>query len=109
MPLYNDSSLPVSIDTTPSTNATIFTGTIGTASVQLLSANSTRKGFSIFNNSSRIVYLGVNANVSTSASYFVKINANSLYEWGFASIYTGAVFAIANGANANCQVLEITP
>ncbi|OIP78086.1 MAG: hypothetical protein AUK48_02400 [Oscillatoriales cyanobacterium CG2_30_44_21] len=109
MALYVDSSVPANLDPTPSNSATIATRTVGTSSQQLIAANPNRKGFSIFNNSSRIVYLGVTTNVSTTANYFTRIPANSLYEWSFASIYTGAVFAIGNGANAICHVLEITP
>lgn len=109
MALYVDSSVPANLDPTPSNSATIANVTVGTSSQQLIAANASRKGFSIFNNSNRIVYLGVNTNVSTTANYFTRIPANSLYEWSFDSSYTGAVFAIANGASAICQVLEITP
>lgn len=111
MALFTDSSFPVTVDATPSNNATISTTSVGTSSQQLIAANalSSRLGFSIFNSSNRIVYLGVNSNVSTTANYFTRIPANGLYEWSFASIYKGAIFAIANGAGATVQVMELAP
>lgn len=109
MALYVDTSIPSNIDATPSNNATLPNVTVGTSSQQLIAANQSRLGFSIFNNSNRIVYLGINSNVSTTSNYFARIPANSLYEWSLTSIYRGAIFAIANGTNAICQVLETTP
>lgn len=109
MALYVDTSIPANLDPTPSDNATIQNVTIGTSSQQLIAVNQNRHGFSVFNNSNRIVYLGINTNVSATANYFTRIPANSLYEWSLPNIYTGAVFAIANGTNAICQVLETTP
>lgn len=109
MALYTDSSFPANIDATPSNNATISTTNLGSSSQQLIAANPDRQGFSVYNNSSKIIYLGINSNVSTSSNFFARIPANGLYEWTFPSIYKGAVFAIANSNNVSCQVLELEP
>jgi len=109
MALYSDPSLPSNIDPTPSSNATITTVNVGTSPSQLLAANTTRKGFSIYNNSTRTVYIGTTSSVSVSAGFFARIPANTLYEWSNQTIYTGAIHAIANNSNASCQVFELTP
>ncbi|PZU92593.1 MAG: hypothetical protein DCE90_18095 [Pseudanabaena sp.] len=109
MALYSDLTIPANIDPTPSNNGAITNVTVGTSSQSLIAANPNRQGFSIFNNSNRIVYLGINSSVSATSNYFARIPANGLYEWTLSSIYRGAIFAIANGTNAICQVLETTP
>lgn len=108
MALYS-SNLPANIDPTPSNNATITTLTVGTSASQVLAANTPRKGFSVYNNSNRLIYLGTTASVSITSGFFAIIPANSLYEWSLQTMYTGAVFAIANNTNAPCQVFELTP
>jgi hypothetical protein len=109
MALYNNSVLPTNIDPTPSQTATITTVAVGNTAAQVLAANASRKGFSIYNNSNRILYIGTTNSVAVSSGLFAIIPANSLYEWSMASIYTGAVFAIANGTNGSAQVFELTP
>jgi hypothetical protein len=44
-----------------------------------------------------------------SGGFFAVIPANTLYEWSMNTIFTGAVFAIANGAGATAQIMELTP
>lgn len=109
MALYLQASIPANIDSTPSTSATTTTVSVGTIATQLLAANTNRKGFSIFNNSNRTLYLGTGNTVSSTSNFFAIVPANTLYEWSLATLYTGAVFAIANGTNASLQVLELTP
>jgi hypothetical protein len=109
MALYLQESIPANIDPTPSGTATISAVTVGTTATQLLAANTGRKGFSIFNNSTRTLYLGIGNTVLTTANFFAKVPANTLYEWSLPTLYTGSVFAIANGTNALLQVLELTP
>lgn len=109
MALYAPASVPANIDPTPSTTPTLTTVTVGTSAIQVLAAAATRKGFTIHNNSNRTVYLGTSNSVSTTSNFFAVIPANSLYEWSLQTIYTGAIFAIANGANAAIQAFELTP
>ncbi len=109
MALYLQASIPANLDSTPSSIATTTTVTVGTAATQLLAANTNRKGFSVFNNSNRTMYLGTGNTVSATANFFAVVPANTLYEWSLATLYTGAIFAIANGAGASSQILELTP
>ncbi len=109
MALYPLSFTPANIDPTPSATPTITNVVVGITAVSLLAANPNRKGFTVYNNSNRTLYLGTANTVTTAANFFAIIPANTLYEWNIESIYTGALFAIANGAGASCQVLELTP
>lgn len=97
------------IDPTPSTTANISSVTVGTTAVSILAANAERKGFSVYNNSNRKIRLGNTNAVTLTTGFFVIIPANTLYEWSGGSIYTGALFAIADGAGATCQISELTP
>lgn len=108
MALYSLSSVPSNIDPVPSSAGTVQTVTAGLTAASLLAANVIRKGFFIYNNSNRTVYIGLANSVSTTSGFFAIIPARALYEWSSPSIYTGAIFAIADGANANCQVSEFT-
>lgn len=108
MALYT-SVLPSNINTTPSATGTITAVAVGTTAVQVLAANANRKGFSIQNTSNRTLYLGIANTVSATANFFAIIPANGLYEWSMDSVYTGAVFAIANLASGSAQAFEISP
>jgi hypothetical protein len=108
--LYAPAILPANIDPTPSTNGGLNSSTVGTSAVQILAANLNRKGFSIFNASNnRTLFLGLSNSVSTSANHFIEIPPKGYFTWSMNTIFTGAIFAIANGSNATAQVLELTP
>lgn len=109
MALYLQQSIPSNIDATPSNNASITTVSVGTSAVQVLAANANRKGFTIHNNSNRTLYLGAANSVTTTQGFFAVVPANTLYEWSLSTMYTGAIFAIANGASASIQAFELTP
>jgi hypothetical protein len=110
MALYpTANALPTNIDPTPSANTAIATVTVGVAAVSLLAANANRKGMTIYNNSVRTLYLGVANTVTVTTGFFAIVPANTLYEWSVETSYVGALFAIANGAGASVQVMELTP
>lgn len=108
--LYAPAILPANIDPTPSTNGGLTSTTVSSSAVQILAANLNRKGFSIFNASNnRTLFLGLSNSVSTTSNYFVEIPPKGFFSWSQNTIFTGAIFAIASGSNANAQVLELTP
>jgi hypothetical protein len=109
MGLYSSQVVPANIDQTPSGSSTTATVGVGTTAVQLLAANLLRKGFSIYNNSNRSLFLGTSNGVLTTTGFFTIVPANTLYEWEMQSIYTGAIFAIASGPNGSAQTFEIAP
>jgi hypothetical protein len=65
MALYPIEIAIENIDPTPSGTAVISTVTVGTTAISILPAKAERKGFSVFNNSSRRVYLGNSNSVFT--------------------------------------------
>ncbi|MEE3716277.1 hypothetical protein V2H45_05915 [Tumidithrix elongata RA019] len=109
MALYPSSNFTGSLIPTPSTNPVVASATIGTSSSQILAANATRQSFSVYNNSNRTIALGFVTGVTLTANYFTLIPANALYEWSQEAIPTGAIFAIASGANAAVQISELNP
>lgn len=73
--------------------------------VTLLAANRKRKGASIFNDSTQILYVKLGANASAT-SYTSKVGVSGLYE--VAHEYTGIVTGLWASANGNARVTEVT-
>jgi hypothetical protein len=73
--------------------------------VDLLAANPNRKGFSIFNNSPGVLYIGYGVAPTTTA-FAAKINSQVYFE---APInFTGVVKGLWSNNNGNAQVTEFT-
>lgn len=73
-----------------------------TASI-ILAANTTRRGFSLLNTGTNVVYIGF-ANTVSSTNHGFSIAKGALYE---SSInYTGSVYAISAGGTASVNVIE---
>ena len=68
------------------------------------SVNGQRKGFTVFNDSTQILYLLLANAVSSSSNYTVQMVAGSYYESPFA--YSGVVKGIWASANGNAWVEE---
>lgn len=75
-------------------------------SVAVLAANTSRKGASVFNDSTAILYLKLNVAAASSSSYTVQMAAGSYYE--VPSGYNGALSGIWASANGNARVTEYT-
>jgi hypothetical protein len=100
MPIYADpSSSRIASTATPTTVAA------ATASTVILAANTSRKGATIWNNSSGTLSLefGATAVANTAA---VRLPANSVYEVPFD--YVGQIAGIWSNTNGNAQVREFT-
>ncbi len=74
------------------------------SSVQLLAATA-RKGFTIFNDSTQVLYIKYGATASAT-SYLAQIAASGFYEdpWG----WNGVVDGIWASANGNARIVELT-
>jgi len=97
--------------TITSTSANAGTGTHASvassaSNVTLLAANSSRKGFSIFNDSTQVLYVKLGATATTS-SYAFQVAAGGYYENG-PVVYSGNVDGIWASANGNARVVELT-
>ncbi|MBE8968378.1 hypothetical protein IQ277_19770 [Nostocales cyanobacterium LEGE 12452] len=103
MGLYNPPSAtlvqPTSDDSTPTTVAS------STTSVTILAGNSNRKGATIWNDSTAILFIEFGATATTSA-FAAKLFAGGYYEVPFH--YTGVISGIWSVANGNALVRELT-
>ncbi len=74
-----------------------------TSSVTLLASNTSRKGFSIYNDSTAILYIRFQATATTS-NFSVKLQPDAYYEDAIG--YTGIVDGIWASATGNARVTE---
>lgn len=76
------------------------------ASVSLIAANTSRKGLSIFNDTTANLYISFSGAAST-ANFKVKVAAGGYYEMAPEVIFTGQIFGIWDAAGAgNARVTE---
>lgn len=85
--------------------ATLSNVSSSASNVTLLAANAARKGATIFNDSSAILYVKFGTTASTS-SYTVQMAAGGYFEVPFG--YTGRIDGIWASANGNARVTELT-
>jgi hypothetical protein len=103
MALYNPPS--VTVTTPTSSTSTSSTVAAATTSGTVLAANSSRKGATIWNNSTANLYIDFDSAASAS-DFAVKISAGGYYEMPFS--YTGIISGIWDAANGNALVRELT-
>lgn len=90
-----------------SNTATLTSVASSASSVQLLAANASRRGASIQNTSTSILYvlLGT-ASATATTAHSVQMAANTYYEIPYG--YTGAVQGIWSSANGQANMTELT-
>jgi hypothetical protein len=81
--------------------------TSSATNVTLLASNASRKGFTIFNDSTSVLYVKFGATASAT-SFHVKMAAGSYYESPAGVNYTGIIDGIWASANGNARVGEFT-
>lgn len=95
-----------------------FNATLGTQStvagsasdVTILAANAGRKGATVYNDSTAILYLLVGSGTSSTSNYTVQLPAAAFYElpvWPD-GIYSGVIKGIWASATGNARVTEYT-
>lgn len=104
--------LPVtgSLSISPTTSATGTQTSVNDtgSSTTLLAANSSRKGFTIFNDSTEILYVKFGATATTS-DFAAKLQPGDYYEALSGCIYTGIIDGIwANNASGAARITEFT-
>lgn len=103
MPLANPSNVNVNMPTASAAAATAVPA--ATSSTSLLAANSSRKGATIWNNSTAVLYVELGSTASATA-YTAKLESGGYYEVPYS--YTGAISGIWSAANGNALVRELT-
>ena len=74
--------------------------------VQLLAVNASRKGFTVYNDSTQILYLKLGVTASAT-SFTVQIGPNGFYE-NARPTWTGEVDGIWASANGNARITELS-
>ena len=118
-PTYTTGQLnPLSLDTAGNLRVTGFVTTnkaassavtstaASTSSVTILASNATRLAATIFNTSSKVMYIKLGATASTS-SFTTQLFNNSY--WEIPDTYTGVVDAVWAGTGGAAIVTELTP
>lgn len=102
-------TIPVaqSSESSVATTTQITSVASATSSTQLLAANTSRKGMSVFNESTATLYLAFAGSASITA-YSVQIPTNAFFEMPASPTYTGAIFGIWSAANGNARLTEFT-
>jgi len=90
--------------TKPATSTVTSVVSLAT-NVTLLASNSSRKGASVFNDSTQVLSLKLGATASAT-SFTVKMDAGDYYEVPYG--YTGIIDGIWVSANGNARVTELT-
>ena len=85
-------------------NAAVTSTASSASSVTLLSERRGRVGFSVYNDSTQVLYVKYGATASTS-SYTVQVIAGGFFEDPFQ--YSGRVDGIWASANGNARVTEV--
>src|ERR1019366_9147686 len=112
----NDGTNVVGTVTHPVVVAPLLSGTATSSNVassatnvELLAANAARKGATIYNDSTQVLYVKLGTTASTS-SYAVQLaaagNLGSYYEIPFG--YTGEIDGVWASANGNARIVELT-
>lgn len=93
--------------TRPTAIATHSSVGASTSSVSILAANSRRRGGSIMNTSSAILYLRMDGGTATATTgHSVQMAANTYFEIPFG--YTGAISGIWASVNGQANCVEYT-
>lgn len=104
------------IDTNAGSILTLMKPTTGTlsqvavtaSSGTLLASNASRKGWSVVNDTTKVIYIAVGATATTSA-YSFRLAVNSYYESMDSRVYTGVLSVIgAASVSGNATVTEYT-
>ncbi len=95
-------SNPAAVSTSSLTSVTVTT-----SSTSLLSSNSNRKRFYIFNDSGAIIFVAFSATASTTSFTFTLAN-KAFYDSDGGVIYTGAISAIRGAGSGSVRITELT-
>ncbi|MHA1664274.1 MAG: hypothetical protein ACTSVW_00360 [Candidatus Njordarchaeales archaeon] len=87
---------------TTAASGTTFAITVTTSTTQLLTSNTSRKGFAVVGNAEW--YLGFGTTLTTANGF--KLSANQSYTDSGQGVYTGEVWGIVASGTANIRVIE---
>lgn len=94
------------VTTNKASSSAVTSTSASTSSVTILASNATRVGATVFNTSSKVMYVKLGATASTS-SFTTQLFANSY--WEVPNDYTGVIDAVWAGTGGAAIVTELTP
>lgn len=108
--MVGSSPVVLASDQTPLVTATGTKSSVAGAAVSttLLAANSSRKGATIYNDSTVILYLDLSGGTASSTSYSVQVPAQGYFELPPQPMYTGAITGIWASATGNARITEFS-
>lgn len=102
-PVTSATGMPIPVATVGGSDSVASSAT----NVTLIAANTSRKGFTIYNDSTAILYVKFGATASAT-SFHVKMAAGDYYESPAGVNYTGIVDGIWDAADGNARIGEFT-
>lgn len=100
-----NASEPLSVGSESSATATLANVASSVSVVTLQAANTARRGWTVYNDSTAVLYVKFGAGASAT-SYVVQLAAGGYYEMA-APIFTGIITGIWAAANGNARVTEL--
>lgn len=98
----SDGKIFISSGSVPTASANISIVIVGVAAIILLSTNTSRNSFQIFNNSANTIYVGFTGSVTTILGFPIPSGA----VWSD-SEYVGDIYAISSVAGNNIRIMEM--
>jgi hypothetical protein len=89
----------------PASTGTVASVASSATAVTLQAANASRQMWTVYNDSTAVLYLILSATTPTTSTYTVQIAAGGYYELPYR--YTGIIQGIWASANGNARVTEI--
>ena len=74
--------------------------------VQILAANDGRRGATIYNDSTQILFLGLSSETTSTSNFTVQIPADAYFEVPY--VYAGEIRGIWASANGAARITEFT-
>jgi hypothetical protein len=106
LPTANTARIATAVDPVKASTGTVSSVASSASSVVILAANALRKGATVYNDSTQILYLKLAASAASSSSYTVQMASGAYYEVPFS--YSGELRGIWASANGNARVTELT-
>ena len=90
----------------PATSSAASNVASSASSVTILAANAARRGATVFNDSTAVLYLLMGAGTASTSNYSLQMAALTYFEAPFG--FTGQLTGIWAAANGNARLTEVT-
>ncbi len=105
MPLTITASANITVSPVTSNTGTLSEPAMSTNAASIITANSNRKGLTIFNSGNNSVFVGY-ANTVSASSYAFELPSKAYYEMPASPLYTGGIWGITASGASQLEVVE---